>query len=359
MSELNKDIRYIKGIGEKKALALNKLGVFSLRDLVSFFPRKYEDRSTVKPIALTLDGESVCIEAMVADTPRLTRIRRGLDLVKLRAVDDSGAVDITFFNQPYSKDNLHRGETYVFFGRIEFKAGRRALINPIYEKAESQGHVTGRIVPVYRTVAGLNQKLIHQAVRQGLDLCLEQMPDVLPRTVRESCMLAQAAYAYENIHFPADFDALALARKRLVFEELFVLACALGRMRGERVNESGIKMNNEGIDKFFASLPFSPTNAQRRAIQQAMADMESGNVMNRLVQGDVGSGKTLVAAAAIWNTWKRTAYTETQHNSDKKRADFKSLLSVFFNYLCTSTDLIVSFIVLPFGRSTVTVSPAL
>ena len=304
MNDLNKDVRYIKGIGEKKALALNKLGVFSLRDLVSFFPRKYEDRSTVKPIALTLDGESVCIEAMVADTPRLTRIRRGLDLVKLRAVDDSGAVDITFFNQPYSKDNLHRGETYVFFGRIEFKAGRRALINPIYEKAESQGHVTGRIVPVYRTVAGLNQKLIHQAVRQGLDLCLEQMPDVLPRTVRESCMLAQAAYAYENIHFPADFDALALARKRLVFEELFVLACALGRMRGERVNESGIKMNNEGIDKFFASLPFSPTNAQRRAIQQAMADMESGNVMNRLVQGDVGSGKTLVAAALIFNCAK-------------------------------------------------------
>ncbi|MBQ1236471.1 MAG: ATP-dependent DNA helicase RecG, partial [Oscillospiraceae bacterium] len=304
MNDLNKDVRYIKGIGEKKALALNKLGVFSLRDLVSFFPRKYEDRSTVKPIALTLDGESVCIEAMVADTPRLTRIRRGLDLVKLRAVDDSGAVDITFFNQPYSKDNLHRGETYVFFGRIEFKAGRRALINPIYEKAESQGHVTGRIVPVYRTVAGLNQKLIHQAVRQGLDLCLEQMPDVLPRTVRESCMLAQAAYAYENIHFPADFEALALARKRLVFEELFVLACALGRMRGERVNESGIKMNNEGIDKFFASLPFSPTNAQRRAIQQAMADMESGNVMNRLVQGDVGSGKTLVAAALIFNCAK-------------------------------------------------------
>lgn len=304
MNDLNKDVRYIKGIGEKKALALNKLGVFSLRDLVSFFPRKYEDRSTVKPIALTLDGESVCIEAMVADTPRLTRIRRGLDLVKLRAVDDSGAVDITFFNQPYSKDNLHRGETYVFFGRIEFKAGRRALINPIYEKAESQGHVTGRIVPVYRTVAGLNQKLIHQAVRQGLDLCLEQMPDVLPRTVRESCMLAQAAYAYENIHFPADFDALALARKRLVFEELFVLACALGRMRGERVNESGIKMSSKDIGKFFASLPFSPTNAQRRAIQQAMADMESGNVMNRLVQGDVGSGKTLVAAALIFNCAK-------------------------------------------------------
>ena len=300
MSELNKELRYIKGIGEKKALALNKLGVFSLRDLVSFFPRKYEDRSTIKPIALTLDGENVCIEAMVADTPRLTRIRRGLDIVKLRAVDDSGAVDITYFNQPYTKDNLHRGESYVFYGRIEFKAGRRALVNPLYEKAQSQGTVTGRIVPVYRTSAGLNQKLLQSAVRHGLDACLEQMPDILPKSVRESCQLAQCAYAYENIHFPADFDALALARRRIVFEELFVLACALGRMRGERIHESGIKMDSRNIDDFFASLPFSPTGAQRRAVLQAMADMSSGNVMNRLVQGDVGSGKTLVAAALIW-----------------------------------------------------------
>ncbi len=298
---LNKDIRYIKGIGEKKALALNKLGVFSLRDLVSFFPRKYEDRSTIKPIALTMDGESVCIEVMIADTPRLTRIRRGLDIVKLRAVDDSGAVDITFFNQAYAKDNIQRGESYIFFGRIEFKAGRRALINPIYEKAEKQGAVTGRIVPVYRTTAGLNQRLLQQAVRQGLDSCIEQLPDVLPKSVRESCQLCQAGYAYENIHFPADFEALNIARRRIVFEELFVLACALGRMRGERINEDGIKIDSEDMGAFFRSLPFSPTGAQQRAIKQACDDMASGFVMNRLVQGDVGSGKTLVAAALIWS----------------------------------------------------------
>ena len=297
---LNKDVRYIKGIGEKKALALNKLGVFSLRDLVSFFPRKYEDRSTIKPIALTMDGESVCIEAMAADTPRLTRIRRGLDIVKLRAVDDSGAVDITFFNQPYAKDNIQRGESYVFFGRIEFKAGRRSLINPVYEKAEKQGGVTGRIVPVYRISAGLNQRLLQQAVRQGLDSCLEQMPEALPKSVRESCGLCACAYAYENIHFPADFEALDIARRRIVFEELFVLACALGRMRGERINEAGIKMQGGDIESFWRTLPFAPTGAQRRAVKQAMEDMASGFVMNRLVQGDVGSGKTLVAAALIW-----------------------------------------------------------
>ena len=300
MSDLNTDVRYIKGIGEKKAQALNKLGVFSLRDLVSFFPRKYEDRSETKPIALTCDGESVCVEAMVADTPRLTRVRRGLDLVKLRAVDDSGVLDITYFNQPYAKDNLHRGESYVFYGKIEANGPRRSMVNPVAEKADGERKVTGRIVPVYRVAQGLTQRLMQQAVRQGLDACLDELPDILPHAVRERNQLAQTAYAFENIHFPKDFEALELARRRLIFEELFVLACALGRMRGERSRESGIRMEPSDMERFWAALPFSPAGAQRRAVAEAINDMDSGAVMNRLVQGDVGSGKTLVAAALIW-----------------------------------------------------------
>ena len=135
---------------------------------------------------------------------------------------------------------------------------------------------------------------------RGLDACLDRIPDVLPQDVRERCRLAQTAYAYENIHFPKDFDALELARRRLIFEELFVLACALGRIRGERVHEEGIKLSVRDMSRFWASLPFSPTGAQKRAIDQALGDISSGAVMNRLVQGDVGSGKTLVAAALMW-----------------------------------------------------------
>ena len=300
MTDLNTDVRYIKGIGEKKAQALAKLGVFSLYDLVSYFPRKYEDRSTVMPIALTSGGESVCIEALVADTPRLTRVRRGLELVKLRAVDESGSVDITFFNRPYAKDNLIRGESYMFFGKIETAGMRRSMVNPVYENSTGSGTVTGRIIPIYRVCNGLNQRTMLQAVRQGLDACLDRIPDVLPQDVRERCRLAQTAYAYENIHFPKDFDALELARRRLIFEELFVLACALGRIRGERVREEGIKLSVHDMSRFWASLPFSPTGAQKRAIEQALGDISSGAVMNRLVQGDVGSGKTLVAAALMW-----------------------------------------------------------
>ena len=304
MADLNTDVRYIKGIGEKKAQAFNKLGVFSLYDLISYFPRKYEDRSQYKPIALVMDGEQVCIRAIVADMPRLVRVRRGMELVKFRAVDESGVVDITYFNQNYVKDNISRGDCMVFFGKVEVNGSRRSMVNPVYEREGAEKGVTGRIVPVYRLCAGLNQRTVMQSVRQGLNLCGDELPDILPEEVRERCKLVQARYAFENIHFPADFEALELARRRLIFEELFVLACALGRMRGQRVNEGGIILPPSDLEEFWRSLPFSPTNAQRRAASQAVADMGSGRVMSRLIQGDVGSGKTLVAAALIWFTWK-------------------------------------------------------
>ena len=304
MADLNTDVRYIKGIGEKKAQALNKLGVFSLYDLISYFPRKYEDRSRYCPIALTTPDEPVCIRAIVADTPRLVRIRRGMELVKFRAVDESGSVDITYFNQNYVKDQFQLGESYIFFGKIEIKGSHRSMVNPVHEKEGTENGITGRIIPVYRICSGLNQRSMLQAVRQGLDTCAGLVPDVLPENVRRRCRLVQARYAYENIHFPPDMEALELARRRLIFEELFVLTCALGMMRTERVHEGGIKLNTVDTEEFFSALPFSPTGAQRRAVSEALGDMSSGGVMNRLLQGDVGSGKTLVAAALIWQTYK-------------------------------------------------------
>jgi ATP-dependent DNA helicase RecG len=304
MADLQTEIRYLKGIGEKKAQAFHKLGVFTLYDLLSFFPRRYEDRSVYKPIALTQNGENVCVRGLVADTPRLTRIRRGLDLVKFRIVDESGMAEVTYFNQPYRKDAIHKGESYIFYGKIEGSGTRRSMVNPVCEREEAEGGMTGRIIPVYRLSAGLNQRTVMQGVRQGLDACVDALPEILPETVRRQEQLCPARYAYENIHFPGDFQALEIARRRLIFEELFVLACALGKMRGERVREQGIRLERIELQDFWASLPFSPTKAQRRAVGEAMDDLCSGSVMNRLVQGDVGSGKTLVAAALIWAAWK-------------------------------------------------------
>ncbi len=304
MTNLQSDIRYLKGIGEKKAQAFQKLGVFTLYDLLCYFPRRYEDRSVYKPIALTESGETVCIRALVADTPRLSRIRRGLDLVKFRAVDESGMVDITYFNQSYRKDGIHKGESYVFYGKIEVSGARRSMTNPVCEREDSEGGFTGRIVPVYRMNAGLNQRSILQAMRQALESCREELPELLPEEIRRAEELCTTRYAFENIHFPADFQALDIARRRLVFEELFVLACALGKMRETRVKEQGLRLEAVEIEEFYAALPFRPTGAQRRAVEDALRDLYSGNVMNRLVQGDVGSGKTMVAAALVWAAWK-------------------------------------------------------
>ena len=300
MTDLTTSVQKLKGIGEKKALAFEKLGVFSLYDLVSYFPARYEDRTNFCPIAAAPEGEGVCIRALVADMPRLVRVRRGMELVKFRAVDESGSVDITFFNQNYVKDYLSRGDSVCFYGKIERNGSRASMVNPAYEKEDKPRGVTGCILPVYRMNAALNQRTIRDAVRQGLNLCGEALPDLLPAEIRARNGLAQARYAYENIHYPSDFDALAIARRRLVFEELFVLACALGTMRAERARESGLRITLRDFEPFYAALPFTPTDAQKRAIAEAAADMSGGYVMNRLVQGDVGSGKTLVAAALCW-----------------------------------------------------------
>lgn len=301
MPDLSTDVRYMKGIGEQRAKALSKLGIFTLRDLLSFFPRAYEDRTSFVPIALLSDGQSACVRAIVAAEPTLSRVRKGLDLVKLRVVDDSSSMNITFFNQSYIKNQLKTGESYVFYGKVNFDGTRREMTNPLFEPAESPGTVTGRIVPIYRLTAGISQKMLISCIRRGLDECGTQLPNALPAAVAQAQSLCQAGFAFENIHFPSDFAALELSRRRLIFEELFVLACALTQMKQSRVKKSGIIIHNPKPDTFYSALPFAPTGAQDRAIKEILLDMASGNAMNRLVQGDVGSGKTLVAAAAIWS----------------------------------------------------------
>ena len=298
--QLDTDIRYIKGIGEARARSMGKLGIHDLAGLVSYFPRAYEDRTRICPIDQLTDGESVCVRAMVAETPTLSRIRGGQEIVKVRAVDETGALHITFFHSSYVRLTLKRGQFYIFYGRVSVQGRLRSMVNPIFEAGYEPSRFTGRIVPIYRLKAGLSQRTVMQCVRSALDFCADSLPDYLPAGVALDNGLATARYAYENIHFPKDAGALAIARRRLVFEELFVLVCALGMIRGGREKAAGTPLTRADIAQFTASLPFTPTGAQLRAINEAAEDMCSGRAMNRLVQGDVGSGKTLVAAACVW-----------------------------------------------------------
>ncbi len=298
--QLDTDIRYIKGIGEARARSMGKLGIHDLAGLVSYFPRAYEDRTRICPIDQLTDGESVCVRAMVAETPTLSRIRGGQEIVKVRAVDETGALHITFFHSSYVRMTLKRGQFYIFYGRVSVQGRLRSMVNPIFEAGYEPSRFTGRIVPIYRLKAGLSQRTVMQCVRSALDFCADSLPDYLPAGVALDNGLATARYAYENIHFPKDAGALAIARRRLVFEELFVLVCALGMIRGGRQKAAGTPLARAELSDFTASLPFTPTGAQLRAINEAAEDMCSGRAMNRLVQGDVGSGKTLVAAACVW-----------------------------------------------------------
>ena len=304
MVDLDISVRYIKGFGEAREKLMKKLGVRTLFDLISYFPRAYEDRTRIKKINGLTVGETVCVRAMAAASPQLSHIRQGLDLVKLRAVDDTGTLDITFFNQTYIKDSIVQGETYVFYGKISGTLLRPSMTNPIFERDSDSGSITGRLTPIYALTAGLSQKTMLKAVRIGLEKCSDELPDVLPESVVRKHELCRARFAYENIHMPSDEKALELARKRLVFEELFVLAAAMKLLRANRVDKTGRSLNTPDFETFYAALPFVPTNAQKRAIGDAARDMSLKRPMNRLIQGDVGSGKTLIAAACCWSVWR-------------------------------------------------------
>ena len=226
MATLNTDIRYIKGVGEARAKSLAKLGITDLRSLLSYFPRAYDDRRAYKKIADLIPGENACVCAVIAGEPKLSRIRKGLDLIKLRAVDETGALELTYFNQSYLKNTFHTGDAYVFFGRAEGTPSRPQMTNPLFER-ECAHQITGRIMPIYPLTAGVSQSMLYKAVEQGLAACVDELPDILPEDVRLVYQLCHTRFAYENIHFPTDDEALSAARRRLAFEELFLLALGL------------------------------------------------------------------------------------------------------------------------------------
>ena len=300
MLNLNTDIRYIKGIGEAKGKAFARLGVRCAGDLLSDFPRAYEDRSKVLPIARLMEGEAACVCAMITTEPELSRIRKGMELLRFRIADASGSMLVTYFNQAWMKNRLRRGDTYIFYGKVQVTGRTFAFTNPIFEPEAEMGRVTGRIMPVYRLTGGISQRDMTQAVRRVLGEPGMTFPNALPERVERENRLCTARYAYENIHFPESAEALDLARRRLAFEELFLFTIGLERLRSRREVVHVPPCGGVDMELFYRALPFTLTDAQRRCVEEALADMRSGTPMNRLCQGDVGSGKTMVAAACVY-----------------------------------------------------------
>lgn len=300
--KLDTDIKYLKGVGERRAAMLSRLGVSDVNALVRLYPRVYEDWSRIKSINEAQIGEICCIKGIVGSPVRKSLIRKGLTLYKTEITDGSGIMGITIFNSRFAAEKLTEGDEFLFFGRVGGNLYRKEMNSPEIEPAEG----ADRIRPIYPQTHGLNSKMIEKLVRTALTECRDELVDPIPLWLREKYCLMKLPDALWNIHFPKSPDYLEEARRRLIFEELLILQLGLEKMRSQTQKNAGAIIERDFSEEYFSHLPFSPTGAQRRAVKEAMRDMMSGRQMNRLLQGDVGSGKTAVAAALVYSAAKNS-----------------------------------------------------
>lgn len=306
MSKLDMPVNKLKGIGKVKADAFSRLNINTLSDLLYHFPTRYENRGVITGLAEGKTGIAQSYLLTVATAPKAARLRGGMTVVKFRAFDDSGSVEIVYFNQPYIKDKFFVGQTYRFYGKLTEKAGRYSLSSPASELYDERNALP-ELYAVYRLSPPLNKTVIRDCVKQAFSLCKSELADYLPVGIREKYSLASRTYALENIHIPPDLDSLDRAARRLAFDELFETAVAVRVMRRKQSHSTAARMKNTDLTAFFRSLPFSLTGAQSRAIDDIVRDMSSGSGedaprMSRILVGDVGCGKTVCAAAAMYIT---------------------------------------------------------
>ena len=281
---------------------LSRLGVSDVNALVRLYPRVYEDWSRIKNINEAQIGEICCIKGIVGSPVRKNLIRKGLTLYKTEITDGSGIMGITIFNSRFAAEKLTEGDEFLFFGRVGGNLYRKEMNSPEIEPAEG----ADRIRPIYPQTHGLNSKMIEKLVRTALTECRDELVDPIPLWLREKYCLMNLPDSLWNIHFPKSPDYLEEARRRLIFEELLILQLGLEKMRSQTQKNAGAIIERDFSEEYFSHLPFSPTGAQRRAVKEAMRDMMSGRQMNRLLQGDVGSGKTAVAAALVYSAAKNS-----------------------------------------------------
>lgn len=333
---LIEDVKYVKGVGPQKVKLLNKIGIFNVKDLITYYPRGYEDRSKPKNICECANGEVALIEAVAMSRLIDTRISKGRTMQKLPIVDETGQAVITWFNQPYLKSKFQMGKRYRFYGKVEFQYGKICMNSPVFDEIENSNN-TGKIIPIYPLTYSLTQNTLRKIIENGLEKVKEQgsLPETLPEYILNEYKLENVNKANYDIHFPKDFDDFKKARRRLVFEELLSTQLALLQLKNSNLTDKkGIKFDeNVKMSDVINTLPFKLTKAQLRVLQEIDENMESEKSMNRLLQGDVGSGKTVVAMITAYKAVKSgyqvailapTAILATQH-----MVNFEKLLNQF------------------------------
>ena len=304
MVDLDKDVKYVKTVGPNRVKLLNKLNIYTLKDLIEYYPRDYEDRSKPKNLYECTDGEEVLIEAMAVG--RITEMHKGrMTISRLIVKDQTGTCYITWFNQGYLRDKFQPGRMYRFFGKISNKNGRLEMNSPVYDEID-QSKNTGKIIPIYPLTYELKQNTLRKIIENGLAEVKGKLTETLPEYILKENNLWDINNTIERIHFPIEFSDFNKARERLVFEELLTTQLALLKLKNNYEHETdGIQFSKDVyMSDVINILPFKLTKAQLRVLEEIDRDMESNKPMNRLLQGDVGSGKTVVAMIAAYKAVK-------------------------------------------------------
>ena len=297
--DLNKDIQYVKGIGPKRAQKLNKLNIFTLKDLLYYFPRQFEDRNNIKKIAQLENEDRATIKAIIVGSHTLSP-RKGFNITKLDVRDETGYAKLVFFNQEYIKNAFKVGDTILVFGKVKKEFKNVELTSCEVEHLSNSPKSTCKIIPVYPLTYGVTNKEVSSIIKGVLNDKEINIKEYLPINILEKYKLCSIDYAVRNIHNPSSKEALKIALYRIVFEEFLMLQLGLFMFKNGVSEVDGIKfLENKKLEEIRSSLPFKLTKAQERALNEIIDDMNSNSAMNRLVQGDVGSGKTVVALLAL------------------------------------------------------------
>ena len=297
MATITDNIQYLKGVGEKRALLLHKLGIDTVGALLRFYPRSYEDWSHITSIREARGVGNACIRATVTTPVKEHRVRKNMVLYKFTAEDEGGSMQVTIFNSKYEAAKIHQGCEYLFYGKLNLDSFYAEMSAPKIRVTKDAS-----IRPIYPMTAGLSTSTIEKLVQTAVTSV--RLDEFLPDSILERNGLCSFQYAIKNIHFPESNEALEKARERLVFEELFMLQSGLLLMKNVNRGKTPCVMKRDESDSFINSLPFKMTNAQIRCVKECVADMASDRPMSRLIQGDVGSGKTAVAVAVAYNSVK-------------------------------------------------------
>lgn len=297
---LDTDIRFLKGVGPGRAARLNKLNIFTVEDLLNHFPVRYEDRRTVKKINRLSDGEKCLLMIKIYGKAEKAKIRKNMTVLKTAGMDDTGFITLTFFNQNFLSDKLIEGEMYYVFGEVKTAYGKLEMVNPEIELCEKDWK-TGKILPIYSLTAGLSNNELTKLIKTALEAYYEKIQDVIPVGIREEYKLSSRKSALKNLHFPENGRKYSLAKKTMVYEKLLIMQLGLRALKNNlNRNTSGNEIKCTTLaDRLIDAIPYRLTDAQLRVIDEIKRDMSMNRAMNRLVQGDVGSGKTVVAVYAL------------------------------------------------------------